>query len=70
MDISRGTYWYLKKFLAHKIAYQGQLGKMVSNGNYLHEYPVKGPTNLKSVAKTLGVSESHLKEYNKWCLRG
>ena len=70
MDISRGTYWYLKKFLAHKIAYQSQLGKMVSNGNYLHEYPVKGPTNLKSVAKTLGVSESHLKEYNKWCLRG
>lgn len=70
MDISRGTYWYLKKFLAHKIAYQGQLGKMVSNGNYLHEYPVKGPTSLKTVAKTLGVSESHLKEYNKWCLRG
>ena len=70
MDIDRNTYWYLKKFLAHKIAYQGQLGKMVSNGNYLHEYHVKGPSNLKSVAKTLGVSENHLKEYNKWSLKG
>jgi len=70
MDIDRNTYWYLKKFLAHKIAYQGQLGKMVSNGNYLHEYPIQGPANLKSVAKTLGVSENHLKEYNKWCLKG
>ncbi|WP_339922808.1 LysM peptidoglycan-binding domain-containing protein [uncultured Cyclobacterium sp.] len=70
MDIDRNTYWYLKKFLAHKIAYQGQLGKMVSNGSYLHEYPIQGPSNLKSVAKTLGVSENHLQEYNKWSLKG
>lgn len=70
MDIDRNTYWYLKKFLAHKIAYEGQLGKSVSNGDYLHEYQVRGPASLKSVAKTLGVSENHLITYNKWCLKG
>ncbi|MDN3686476.1 LysM peptidoglycan-binding domain-containing protein [Cyclobacterium jeungdonense] len=70
MDLDRKTYWYLKKFLAHKIAYEGQMGKTVSNGDYLHEYPVKGPTDLKAVAKRLGVSESHLRNYNKWASRG
>lgn len=70
MDLDRKTYWYLKKFLAHKIAYEGQMGKTVSNGDYLHEYPVKGPTNLKTVAKALGVSETHLRDYNKWSIRG
>lgn len=70
MDLDRKTYWYLKKFLAHKIAYESQMGKTVSNGDYLHEYPVKGPTDLKAVAKSLGVSESHLMEFNKWASRG
>ncbi|SHM99800.1 membrane-bound lytic murein transglycosylase D [Cyclobacterium lianum] len=70
MDIDRSTYWYLKKFLAHKIAYERQLNQMVSDGGYLHEYPVIGPTNLKKVASNLGVSEKHLIEYNKWAVRG
>lgn len=70
MDLDRKTYWYLKKFLAHKIAYEGQLGKTVSNGDYLHEYPVKGPTDLKAVARSLGLSENHLRNYNKWAIRG
>ncbi|WP_246255370.1 LysM peptidoglycan-binding domain-containing protein [Cyclobacterium plantarum] len=70
MDIDRSTYWYLKKFLAHKIAYEKQLNQMVSDGGYLHEYPVRGPTDLKAIAKTLRVSESHLKEYNKWTTKG
>ncbi|HSI75529.1 MAG TPA: transglycosylase SLT domain-containing protein [Lunatimonas sp.] len=70
MDIDRNSHWYLKKFLAHKVAFEGQTGKLVSNGDYLHEHAVKGPTTLGAVAKTLGVSESHLKEYNKWATSG
>lgn len=70
MDIDRNSHWYLKKFLAHKVAFEGQTGKLVSNGDYLHEHAVKGPTSLAAVAKTLGVSESHLKEYNKWATTG
>ncbi len=70
MDLDRKTYWYLKKFLAHKIAFEPQLGQVVSNGDYLHEYPVKGPTDLKTLAKSLGVSENHLREYNTWASKG
>lgn len=70
MDIDRNSHWYLKKFLAHKVAFEGQTGKLVSNGDYLHEHAVKGPTTLSAVAKTLAVSENHLKEYNKWATSG
>src|SRR5690606_10728134 len=51
MDIDRNSHWYLKKFLAHKVAFEGQLGKLVSNGDYLHEYPVNGPTTLAALAR-------------------
>ncbi len=70
MDIDRNSHWYLKKYLAHKVAFEGKTGMMVSNGGYLHEHPVKGPTSLSSLSKTLGVSENHLKEYNKWTSTG
>ncbi|HLW19212.1 MAG TPA: LysM peptidoglycan-binding domain-containing protein [Cyclobacteriaceae bacterium] len=70
VDIDRNTHWYFKKFLAHKIAFESQLGKLVSNGNYLQEYPVTGPTSLSALSKRLGVTESHLKEYNKWTPNG
>ncbi|WP_375583679.1 LysM peptidoglycan-binding domain-containing protein [Cyclobacterium xiamenense] len=70
MELDRDTYWYLKKFLAHKIAFEPRLGQVVSNGDYLHEYPVDGPTDLKTLAKTLGVSETHLREYNTWASKG
>jgi membrane-bound lytic murein transglycosylase D len=70
MDIDRNTHWYLKKFLAHKIAFEGQLGKFVSHGSYLHEYKVNGATTLAKIAKELGVSEAHLKEHNKWTSNG
>ncbi|MEX0882462.1 MAG: LysM peptidoglycan-binding domain-containing protein, partial [Cyclobacteriaceae bacterium] len=45
-------------------------GRLVSNSEYLHEYPVMGPTSLSAVSKKLGVSESHLQEYNKWTSNG
>lgn len=70
MNIDRNSHWYLKKFLAHKIAFEGQLGKKVSQGNFLHEYKINGPTSLGELAKTLGVTENHLKEQNKWTANG
>ncbi|WP_114752657.1 LysM peptidoglycan-binding domain-containing protein [Pleomorphovibrio marinus] len=70
MDIDRNSHWYLKKYLAHKIAFEGKTGMLVSNGDYLHEHPVRGPTTLAALSKSLGVSESHLKEYNKWTTNG
>lgn len=70
LDVDKNTYWYFKKYLAHKIAFESQLGKLVSNGDYLHEYQVNGSTTLAELSRRLGVSEGHLKEYNKWASNG
>lgn len=64
MEITSKTYWYVKKFLAHKIAY---------------ENAVKGPGQIKvltlvnqskksmsDLAKEFAVDEEELKSYNKW----
>lgn len=68
MKITRNTHWYFKKFLAHKIAFEGQLGKFINN-QHLEVIEVQGPTTLGQLAKNLKVSESHLEEYNKWVSR-
>ena len=71
VDIDRNSHWYFKKFLAHKIAFENQIGIFVSNSSQqLVEVKVQGPTTLSSLAKKYGVSESHLKEYNTWAKNG
>ncbi|WP_018475989.1 LysM peptidoglycan-binding domain-containing protein [Echinicola pacifica] len=68
MKITASTHWYFKKFLAHKIAFESQLGKS-NYSTHLAEISVQGPTDLRELAKNLGVSETHLEEYNKWVLK-
>jgi membrane-bound lytic murein transglycosylase D len=70
IDLDRNSHWYFKKFLAHKVAFEGQNKVLVSNSGYLEEVRIQGPTTLKALAPRLGVSESHLKEYNKWAANG
>lgn len=69
VDVDRNTHWYFKKFLAHKIAFQNQIGVLTSNTRMV-EVPVHGPTTLAALAKKYGVTEDHLKEYNKWTSNG
>ncbi|AWW29857.1 lytic transglycosylase [Echinicola strongylocentroti] len=68
MKITRNTHWYFKKYLAHKIAFENQMGKFVSN-QHLEVVEVQGPATLSQLAKNLNVSESHLEAYNKWVSR-
>ncbi len=70
VNVDRNTHWYFKKYLAHKVAFEAQIGKLVSNGDFLHEYQVNGATSLAELSRRLGVTESHLKEYNKWTSNG
>lgn len=69
IEVDRNTHWYFKKFLAHKIAYENQIGMFVSNQK-LTEMSVQGPVTLAALSKRLGVSEDHLKEFNKWAGNG
>jgi membrane-bound lytic murein transglycosylase D len=69
LKITSDTYWYLKKFLAHKVAFENALGTS-KPPYYLKEVEnVKG-TTLKTIAKEENVSLELLEEYNKWIKRG
>ncbi|WP_296619024.1 LysM peptidoglycan-binding domain-containing protein [Marivirga sp.] len=69
LKITSDSYWYLKKFLAHKIAFENALGTS-SPPYYLKEVEnVKG-TSLKIISKEENVPLELLEEYNKWIKRG
>lgn len=71
VEIDRNSHWYFKKFLAHKIAFEGQIGVFTSsNSQRLVEVKVQGPTSMAALAKKYRVSESHLKDYNTWAKNG
>ncbi len=69
VNVDRNTHWYFKKFLAHKVAFEGGIGQFTSNQR-LVEVKVNGPTTLAALAKKYNVSEDHLEEYNKWTSNG
>ncbi|TXE04077.1 lytic transglycosylase domain-containing protein [Algoriphagus aquimarinus] len=70
VDVDRNTHWYFKKFLAHKVAFGSQTTMLTSNGQYMMEERVQGPTTLAALAKKYGVTEKHLEEYNLWTKNG
>lgn len=68
MEINSSTYWYVKKYLAHKIAFEdvvkgaGQL-ELVMMEN-------KKKKTLSDIAKEVTVNEEELKSFNKWVRSG
>ena len=64
MDINSKTYWYVKKFLAHKIAFEGLVNSPGVTQLILFEN--KSNKNFSDLAEELSVDEEGLKEYNKW----
>lgn len=64
MEITSETYWYIKKYLAHKIAFENSVKgepqvKVV-------QYQVQSPKALNELATELAIDEATLREYNKW----
>ncbi|WP_026967678.1 lytic transglycosylase domain-containing protein [Algoriphagus terrigena] len=70
VEIDRNTHWYFKKYLAHKIAFENQTFVFVSNQPRLTEITVQGPASMAALSKQFGVTEAHLKEFNKWAGNG
>lgn len=67
-EITSDTYWYVKKFLAHKIAYEeGVKGKGQVE---VTAYEIKSHKTLAELSKELSVDEIDLKAYNKWAKTG
>jgi membrane-bound lytic murein transglycosylase D len=68
MEITSDTYWYVKKFIAHKVAFENAV-----NGDPLVKvqvYELKEKKQVSELASQLGVDEVYLKENNKWIRSG
>ena len=70
MDITADTHWYLRKFIAHKIAFEGIIGGRHSEGLRLEEYTKGGGKALEKVAKDAKLDPELVQYYNKWVLKG
>ncbi|MEQ8475525.1 LysM peptidoglycan-binding domain-containing protein [Fulvivirga sp.] len=68
MTVSKKTYWYVKKYLAHKIAFENSVSQ--PGQIQVSEYYNVGGKSLKEVANETGVTEEELADYNKWLKKG
>lgn len=68
MDITGKTYWYVKKFLAHKIAYEGGVKGKPQKPVVVFEN--RGRSSLQKLARETMVDEGALRELNKWAKSG
>jgi len=64
MEITSQTYWYVKKFLAHKVAFEGTVKgtgeiKVMTVTNRTHK-------TMDELAREFAVDEQELRNYNKW----
>jgi len=67
-EITSKTYWYVKKFLAYKIAFQDAIEGKGQIELTLYENS-KNKT-LAELSKELSVEENELRNYNKWTKSG
>jgi membrane-bound lytic murein transglycosylase D len=68
MEIDGDTYWYIKKYLAHKIAYEPAVGP--KGEIQVITYENKNGKSLGQIAQEVGVNEADLLVYNKWTKSG
>jgi membrane-bound lytic murein transglycosylase D len=68
MEITSKTYWYVKKFLAHKVAFENALKGPAEVTVVPYENQKK--TMLADIAKEVSVPAEKLEEFNKWIRKG
>jgi membrane-bound lytic murein transglycosylase D len=70
LTIDKNTNWYIIKFLAHKIAFQDQLGTNDFAQLKLIEYNKGANKSLRNIAQELAAEEEMVRDYNKWLKKG
>ena len=65
MEISSHTHWYVIKFLAHKIAFEKEVGKKKHEQKLLVVEAKSGQT-VKQIAKKHKVTAEQTKPFNEW----
>ena len=68
MALDHNTYWYVKKYIAHKIAFERAVD---GNGPLMLDiYDQAGNKTLEQVAKEMSVDYDQLLAYNAWLRKG
>jgi len=70
MDITKKTHWYVKKFLAYKIAFENEIHKNHSPALSLYEYENTQSKSLKEISDHFGIELQTISDYNKWLRKG
>jgi membrane-bound lytic murein transglycosylase D len=66
VEINKKTHWYIKKYLAHKLAFQDFVGSGRKHPEVkLDAFEGKGKT-LRQVSQQVDVGYDELKRFNKW----
>ncbi len=64
MDITSDTYWYVKKFLAHKIAFQHAVES--DPKVKVTEIVISQGGSLDALSSSMSIDAAGLREFNKW----
>ena len=70
LEINASTHWYVKKFIAHKIAFQDRVNDKHSQNLSLIEFNKGANKNLSRIAKEFKLDVNLVKTYNKWIRSG
>lgn len=70
MDITKQTHWYVKKFLAHKIAFENEIHKNYTPALILYEYENTQNKSLKDISDHFDMDLQTIIDYNKWLRKG
>lgn len=64
MEITSKTYWYVKKYLAHKIAYEPAVAGEADIKFF--GYTTSGKKTLDEISEELAIDRQLIKDHNKW----
>ncbi|WP_053404001.1 lytic transglycosylase domain-containing protein [Persicobacter sp. CCB-QB2] len=70
MKVDTKLHWYVKKTLAHKIAFESYLENIPPQKYYLKTYNRGSGKTMRQVAYELKIDEDILKDYNLWLKKG
>jgi peptidoglycan lytic transglycosylase D len=68
LTIDKKTYWYVKKYLAHKIAFEEAIEKAKATQPKLTVFEQGGGKSLLTIATETNVDVEELKKFNTWLL--
>lgn len=66
MPVTTKTHWYVKKFLAHQVAFQGRTGLSRHPDLQLHLWPTQKGESLDNLSRMFAIEPAVLRDYNKW----